>query len=214
MQQRYSGRVHSKNNKNKRAAAAGDVVDSSPCGVSSPISLAAAKDNGSTSNNNNAMLRRRRDNIHDTNITNNRHNSSSSSSSKNTNVNRNTRSRPPCSIVLPVLIAACCLISWALSSGYLQDSDGDDGLLGRWTNPVLRRRPRVIGPELGGFEFRGASRTGLVAGERPRIAIVTNAVAFPYTEKSRAMWSMFKEYFANKDCYARTHGYDLIVDSR
>lgn len=62
-----------------------------------------------------------------------------------------------------------------------------------------------------GFEFRGYTRTD---GSKPRIAIVTNAVAFPYNEKTTGQWSMFKEYFANKDCYARTHGYDLIVDSR
>ena len=66
-------------------------------------------------------------------------------------------------------------------------------------------------PEMGTFEFRGTTRT---AGKKPRIAIVTNAVAYPYGDKTTAQWSLFKEYFANKDCYAKTHGYDLIVDSR
>lgn len=50
--------------------------------------------------------------------------------------------------------------------------------------------------------------------KKPRIAIISNAVAFPYGTATTAHWSLFKEYFANKDCYANTHGYDLIIDSR
>ncbi|CAN0455513.1 unnamed protein product [Laminaria digitata] len=61
------------------------------------------------------------------------------------------------------------------------------------------------------LDFQGASRT---AEKKPRIAIVSNAVAFPFNEVTTAQWSLFKEYFANKDCYAQTHGYDLIIDSR
>lgn len=61
------------------------------------------------------------------------------------------------------------------------------------------------------FDFRGATRS---SDKKPRIAIITNAVPFPYGEKTTAQWSLYKEYFANKDCYAKTHGYDLIVDSR
>ena len=61
------------------------------------------------------------------------------------------------------------------------------------------------------LDFQGTSRTG---GKKPRIAIVSNAVAFPFNEETTAQWSLFKEYFANKDCYAQTHGYDLIIDSR
>lgn len=65
-------------------------------------------------------------------------------------------------------------------------------------------------------DFLGTSRTanGDGGGGKPRIAIISNAVAFPYNSKTTALWSMFKEYFANKDCYAKTHGYDLIIDSR
>lgn len=80
-------------------------------------------------------------------------------------------------------------------------------------------RPRPVGepaldalpPEVRRFDFRGNTRT---SNKKPRIAIVTNAVAYPYSEKTTAHWSLFKEYFANKDCYANTHGYDLIVESR
>lgn len=83
----------------------------------------------------------------------------------------------------------------------------------------VKPKPKLVGPEalaklpreVGTFDFRGTTRT---EGKKPRIAIVTNAVAYPYGEKTTAQWSFFKEYFANKDCYARTHGYDLIVDSR
>ena len=60
-------------------------------------------------------------------------------------------------------------------------------------------------------DFQGTSRT---ADKKPRIAVVSNAVAFPFNEETTAQWSLFKEYFANKDCYAQTHGYDLIIDSR
>eukprot|EP00903_Cladosiphon_okamuranus_P020640 g18950.t1 len=62
-------------------------------------------------------------------------------------------------------------------------------------------------------DFQGTSRTANNDG-KPRIAIISNAVAFPYNSKTTALWSLFKEYFANKDCYANTHGYDLIIDSR
>ncbi|CAM9339605.1 unnamed protein product, partial [Phaeothamnion confervicola] len=51
-------------------------------------------------------------------------------------------------------------------------------------------------------------------GKRPRIAIVTNAVTFPYSERKLHTWTRYNEFFANKDCYARRHGYDLIVDYR
>lgn len=61
------------------------------------------------------------------------------------------------------------------------------------------------------LDFQGTSRT---SGKKPRIAIVSNAVAFPFNDETTAQWSLFKEYFANKDCYAQTHGYDLIIDSR
>lgn len=61
------------------------------------------------------------------------------------------------------------------------------------------------------LDFQGTSRT---SDEKPRIAIVSNAVAFPYSDVTTAQWSLFKEYFANKDCYAKSHGYDLIIDSR
>lgn len=123
-------------------------------------------------------------------------------------------------IALSLLLIACCLLSWTL---LVRRTGGeDDDLLPRWSSPVvIPPRPQVVAPELGGFEFRGASRTAARGVDKdggrdggPRIAVVTNAVAFPYDEKSKAVWSMFKEYFANKDCYARTHGYDLIVDSR
>lgn len=62
--------------------------------------------------------------------------------------------------------------------------------------------------------FQGTSRTANMGGDKLRIAIVSNAVAFPYSSATTALWSLFKEYFANKDCYAKTHGYDLIIDSR
>lgn len=62
-------------------------------------------------------------------------------------------------------------------------------------------------------DFQGVSRT-VDNHDKLRIAIVSNAVAFPYGEATTAQWSLFKEYFANKDCYAKTHGYDLIIDSR
>ncbi len=62
--------------------------------------------------------------------------------------------------------------------------------------------------------FQGTSRTANIADDKLRIAIVSNAVAFPYSSATTALWSLFKEYFANKDCYAKTHGYDLIIDSR
>lgn len=61
------------------------------------------------------------------------------------------------------------------------------------------------------LDFQGTSRTG---DKKPLIAIVSNAVAFPFNDETTAQWSLFKEYFANKDCYAQTHGYDLIIDSR
>lgn len=63
-------------------------------------------------------------------------------------------------------------------------------------------------------DFQGVSRTVDNEEGKLRIAIVSNAVAFPYGEATTAQWSLFKEYFANKDCYAKTHGYDLIIDSR
>lgn len=75
----------------------------------------------------------------------------------------------------------------------------------------VRARPQSAKKVRKAAEFAGRTRT---AGQTPRIAIVTNAVAYPFGEKTTDVWSMFKEYFANKDCYARTHGYDLIVDSR
>lgn len=104
-------------------------------------------------------------------------------------------------ICLPIVTAA--LVLWGLTlashmSRFIKARDSDD-------------RHHQPAPVEGGFEFRGHTRT---EGRYPRIAIVTNAVAFPYDKKTTAQWSMFKEYFANKDCYARAHGYDLIVDSR
>ena len=63
-------------------------------------------------------------------------------------------------------------------------------------------------------DYQGTSRTANNSDDKLRIAIVSNAVAFPYNSATTALWSLFKEYFANKDCYAKTHGYDLIIDSR
>lgn len=123
-------------------------------------------------------------------------------------------------VTLPLLLVVCFLLCWTLYLARRKEGRQDDALLIEWSNPALAPRPQVAGPRLGGFDFRGASRTSLrgkdedEGASRLKIAIVTNAVAYPYDEKSRALWSMFKEYFANKDCYARTHGYDLIVDSR
>ncbi|CAM9637775.1 unnamed protein product, partial [Discosporangium mesarthrocarpum] len=48
----------------------------------------------------------------------------------------------------------------------------------------------------------------------PRIGILSNSIAYPHNSEKTDNWSRFKEYFANKDCYARTHNYDLIIDSR
>lgn len=103
---------------------------------------------------------------------------------------------------VPIIIVFCIL--WILFVSSHFSSSGEDG---RYEGYKYNEE----GPKGGGFEFRGYTRA---RGRHPRIAIVTNAVAFPYEDKTIALWSMFKEYFANKDCYARTHGYDLIVDSR
>lgn len=108
-------------------------------------------------------------------------------------------------LFLPGLVAVSIILVVRMASMLLRTSS--------LKRPQTYRQ--VTPPEHGGFEFRGTTRTGAGREEgRPRIAIITNAVAHPYTEQARATWSVFKEYFANKDCYARTHGYDLIVDSR
>lgn len=95
--------------------------------------------------------------------------------------------------------AGCGCILWLLFSLYSVSSPRSDEPTKLSTADVL--------------EFQGTSRTVNNEG-KPRIAIISNAVAFPYNSKTTALWSLFKEYFANKDCYANTHGYDLIIDSR
>lgn len=95
--------------------------------------------------------------------------------------------------------AGCCCVLWLLFSWYSVTSPRSDD----------RARLSTDNPH----DFQGASRTANNP-NKPRIAIISNAVAFPYNADTTALWSLFKEYFANKDCYANTHGYDLIIDSR
>lgn len=111
-----------------------------------------------------------------------------------------------------VSAAGCCCGLWLLLSLFslsFSKRGGEEGGTGSTEPADGARDPR---------EYRGTSRTVTLndKGERkkPRIAIISNAVAFPYGSATTAHWSLFKEYFANKDCYANTHGYDLIIDSR
>lgn len=149
-------------------------------------------------------------------------NSSSSSSSVNTKRKRFDQrflrrsggsggSAVSLSDCLRLFFGACLLwVSCLLYSVTIGGSSSSSRGFGRVASPLAG-----LPPEVQKFEFRGTTRTNDAEEKnKPRIAIVTNAVAFPFGEKTTAQWSMFKEYFANKDCYANTHGYDLIVDSR
>lgn len=95
--------------------------------------------------------------------------------------------------------AGCCYFLWLVLSWYSVTSPGS-------------HEPASLSAANVGV-FQGASRTANKQ-DKLRIAIISNAVAFPYNSETTALWSLFKEYFANKDCYANTHGYDLIIDSR
>lgn len=100
----------------------------------------------------------------------------------------------------------CCFCLWLLFSLYVANfSEQSDA----------RRARRAI-RSANVRDFQGITRTSSndTNGSKPRIAIISNAVAFPFGSATTAQWSLFKEYFANKDCYANTHGYDLIIDSR
>lgn len=105
--------------------------------------------------------------------------------------------------------AGCCCGLWFMLSWFslrFPNSGGEEGARSESAASVDAR------------DYQGTSRTTTLNDEdkatKPRIAIISNAVAFPYGEATTAHWSLFKEYFANKDCYANTHGYDLIIDSR
>lgn len=98
--------------------------------------------------------------------------------------------------------AGCCCVLWLSFSWHSVSSPRSD-----------ERAQRAVLPEASLQDFQGTSRTAKNQ-TKPRIAIISNAVAFPYNARTTALWSLFKEYFANKDCYANTHGYDLIIDSR
>ncbi|CAM9586597.1 unnamed protein product [Scytosiphon promiscuus] len=109
----------------------------------------------------------------------------------------------PCRPWVAVLsTAGCGYCLWLLSSlKALSTQDSVEGVSPPLSSAIVR-------------DFQGVSRTVDNQDDKLRIAIVSNAVAFPYGEATTAQWSLFKEYFANKDCYAKTHGYDLIIDSR
>ncbi|CAM9761331.1 unnamed protein product, partial [Ectocarpus sp. 4 AP-2014] len=98
----------------------------------------------------------------------------------------------------------CCSCMWLLFSLYVASSSEQS---------EARRAVRSGHVR----DFQGTTRTNsndTDSSGKPRIAIISNAVAFPFGSATTAHWSLFKEYFANKDCYANTHGYDLIIDSR
>ncbi|CAN0119894.1 unnamed protein product [Ectocarpus sp. 12 AP-2014] len=97
----------------------------------------------------------------------------------------------------------CCFCMWLLFSLYVASSSEQS---------EARRAVRSGNVR----DFQGITRTNGndTDSGKPRIAIISNAVAFPFGSATTAHWSLFKEYFANKDCYANTHGYDLIIDSR
>ncbi|CAN0149554.1 unnamed protein product, partial [Ectocarpus fasciculatus] len=96
----------------------------------------------------------------------------------------------------------CCFCLWLLFSLYVASFSEQS---------EVRRAIRSADVR----DFQGVTRTiSNDAESKPRIAIISNAVAFPFGSATTAHWSLFKEYFANKDCYANTHGYDLIIDSR
>ncbi|KAG5175134.1 hypothetical protein JKP88DRAFT_265920 [Tribonema minus] len=90
-------------------------------------------------------------------------------------------------------------------SGSGGDSDGDGG-----------GGSAALGEYAADGVWLGRSRADAAAAEegRARIAIVSNAVMQREEPDAADRLRRYNEFFANKQCYAETHGYDLIIDSR